>query len=244
MNKQIIFYVVSFGLTLTGQLYNMRSDCPIKLSEQERKDILQNREYFIEQLGKTTNIGDKNEAPYDLRCTDLQNLPIGQRWLINLDLSGAMLDNAQHFNGVLQLIDLSDASLKNIDLSRTQMWDCTLDRANFTGASLAGCNLIGETEPISAKNANFTGANISATAAITNINLQGAIFDDALLSNADLNKFTIDDTTSFKKTNLQMSQLTGWTGQTGDLKNFLLKQRTKLAGASIDGTDTDMSFGS
>lgn len=241
--KKIITII---GLFLTLALFGkpgMRTDCPIKLSEQEIKTILENHAYFVKRLEEVVDIGDKNQAPYDLRCTDLRTLPLSQRKFTNFDLRGSLLDDTSLFNGVLEFVDLSNTSLKNADLSRTQFWDCKLDNADFNPASLEGSNFIGIAEPISAQNANFKGANISSTAAMKNVDLSGALFDDADLSNSGFENIIINDKTSFKNTDLTMAQLTNWTGQTGDLKTFLLGQNAKLAGAVIDGTDTDISFG-
>ena len=85
--------------------------------------------------------------------------------LSNLDLSNAILDEAEFDCAVLSNADLSDTSLK-----QTSFFSADLEGANLSGAKVNNCNF---------RHANLEGANVTGVD-FSNSNVKGAIFTDAI----------------------------------------------------------------
>ena len=101
-------------------------------------------------------------------------------------------------------------------------------------------SFLGSKLPLSAIKTNFTKANISAGSQLSNIDVSGAIFDQADLNNVGFAYVKVSPQTSFKKTNLTMAKLDQTTGQPSSLLAWLLGQGADLANTFIDGKYTDI----
>jgi uncharacterized protein YjbI with pentapeptide repeats len=110
-----------------------------------------------------------------------------------------------------EVIDLSRAALRKVDLANTYLLDANLCGADLSEANLASANLNG---------ANLTGTNLNRTylanailgfADLTRANLRGACLVEADLSNADLNDADLSEadlrSTSFVRSDLNRAKL-------------------------------------
>ena len=108
---------------------------------------------------------------YDLRGADLSNANLRGAGLSNANLRGADLSNAN-----LSDADLSDADLRGADLRSAGLRGANLRGADLRSAGLSNANLRGA----DLRSAGLSNANLS------DANLKGANLNDADLSDADL----------------------------------------------------------
>ena len=105
-------------------------------------------------------------------------------------------------NNSLIPVDLSDADLKQLDLTKIALWDANLQGANLTKANLNKCDLRGA----NLQNANLQDANLSQSD-LRNANFTQANLSKTLLNEANLSGALLIQTT-FHDTNLQQAILT------------------------------------
>ena len=113
---------------------------------------------------------------YDLRGADLSNANLRGANLSNADLRGADLSNAN-----LRGADLSDASLRGANLRGADLSNANLRGAGLSEADLSNANLRGA----DLRGANLRGADLRG-ADLSNANLRGAGLRGADLRGADL----------------------------------------------------------
>ena len=240
MSKLSLYVLIVGVCCFTQHLSSMVTNCPFPLTSKEKMIIEENLQNFKAKLNKQTDIqgGDATKR-YDLRCTDLSNLNFAANFKY-LDLRGACLDGSDFSTAKFEFVDLRKASLKKIRANRAQFWDCILDEADFSDSDMPSVSFLGSKLPLSAIKTNFTKANISAGSQLSNIDVSGAIFDQADLNNVGFAYVKVSPQTSFKKTNLTMAKLDQTTGQPSSLLAWLLGQGADLANTFIDGKYTDI----
>ena len=146
---------------------------------------------------------------YDLRGADLSNANLRGANLSNADLRGADLSNAN-----LRGADLSDASLRGANLRGADLSNANLRGAGLSEADLSNANLRGA----DLRGANLRGADLRG-ADLSNANLRGAGLRGADLRGADL-----------RGADLRGADLRG-----ADLRG------ANLRGADLRGADLDYS---
>ena len=176
---------------------------------------------------------------YDLRGADLSNANLRGANLSNADLRGADLSNAN-----LRGADLSDASLRganlrgadlsNANLRGAGLSEADLSNANLRGADLRGANLRGaDLRGADLSNANLRGAGLSE-ADLSNANLRGADLRGANLRGADLRGADLRGA-DLSNANLRGADLRGADLRGADLRG------ANLRGADLRGADLDYS---
>ena len=118
---------------------------------------------------------------YDLRGADLSNANLRGANLSNADLRGADLRGADLSNANLRGADLSDASLRGANLRGADLSNANLRGAGLSEADLSNANLRGA----DLRGANLRGADLRG-ADLSNANLRGAGLRGADLRGADL----------------------------------------------------------
>lgn len=230
-------------------------NCPFTLSDEEKKEIIENRTYFLKTLKEHVKIsGGSQQKWFDLRCANLSCTFLATRFLQFINFSGANLDDSDGNNARFANVNFSGTSLKNINVNNAEFWDVIFDKANVSGADFSSGQLLGTKKPVPARNANFSNINGSAVAMFKNIDFSGAILDGAHFDTSEFRKIIINDKTSFKKTSFVSAILGEITGMPenktpsagsrsrtdSNTKNFLLEQKANLTNATIDGLDTDI----
>ena len=118
---------------------------------------------------------------YDLRGADLSNANLRGADLSNANLRGADLSNANLSDADLSDADLRGANLRGADLSNANLSDADLSDADLRGADLRSAGLRGA----NLNDADLRGANLS-NANLSDANLKGANLNDADLRSANL----------------------------------------------------------
>jgi len=141
-------------------------------------------EYFI------SNSSSYGLNSVSLRFYQLENVKLTKRRIINFDLEGCILSNANlsfasFLKTNLQYANLSNADLSNANLSDAVLSDADLQETILEGANLTGANLKGIKLNGVHINANLMEVNLQKSN-LTNVNLTEVDMRNADLSNATL----------------------------------------------------------
>jgi uncharacterized protein YjbI with pentapeptide repeats len=124
-----------------------------------------------------------------LRCANLTGADFTGVSLIQVDLTAALLHDAN-----LQHVDLGQATLKRAVLTGANLTDATLDQAEMQGANFSDANLSGASMvQVFANSANFTGANLG-NVDLTQADLTNANLSDAKIGSASFTQTTLSGT--------------------------------------------------
>ncbi len=126
-----------------------------------------------------------------------ENVDFSMKKIINCDLEGCILSNANLSKIYFEKTNLQNADLSDADLSDADLSNVNLEGANLTRAKLMGANLQGTI----LTNVNFTGvdmrnANLSKTVLsyvdLTGANLEGANIEDICLREVKITGAKLD----------------------------------------------------
>ena len=171
---------------------------------------------------------------YDLRGAALTNANLRDADLRGADLRGADLRGA----------DLTGADLTGADLTSADLTCANLTSANLRGADLTSANLMGAAlRDADLRGANLTGADLTSAnlrdAYLRDADLRGADLRGADLTGADLTSANLRDAAlrdaALRDADLRGAALTG-----ADLTSANLTS-ANLRGADLRGTDIDFS---
>ena len=163
------------------------------------------RRRLADGSGEEPGGGDGDENPTKSRCWP--KAPIRAR----AEAAVAFLE-IERGNGVerpnLQMTHLTDAHLREADLSGTDLFEANLSGADLSGAELRAANLSGaDLFEADLSEANFSWANLSR-ADLRWANLSGADLRDAILFEANLSRANLRRA-DFRWTNLREAILSG-----------------------------------
>jgi len=232
-------------------------NCPFKLSDKEKKEIIENRAYFLKTLNEHVKInGGSQQKWFDLRCANLPKTHLETRFLRFINFSGANLDGSDANNARFEQVNFSNTSVQRVNANSAEFWDVIFDNANLSHTDFSSGQILGATKPVSARNANFSNINGAAVAMFKNIDFSGSKFNGAHFDTSGLEDIKIDRKTSFKNTAFTSAILKRWQGapesnkrisgsrsrNDSNIKSFLLEQKANLTNVTVDGLDTDIPF--